>query len=170
MTDLYILRHGIAVSVGTPGITDDERPLTTKGEKRMRQIARGLLRLDLNLDRIATSPLPRAKSTAEIVARELGTPELVETCRELGVGASAADIARWLAERTEDRLMIVGHNPSLSDLISLLVLGPGQPSICDLKKGGIAALGAPAASRGRYELNWVAAPRLIRRLAGAGGR
>ncbi len=42
MNELYILRHGIAVDPGTPGIPDDERPLTPKGEKRMRQIARGL--------------------------------------------------------------------------------------------------------------------------------
>ena len=68
MNELYILRHGIAVEPGTPGIPDDERPLTPKGEKRMRQIARGLRKLDLKLDRIVTSPLPRARATAEIVA------------------------------------------------------------------------------------------------------
>ena len=60
MTHLYIVRHGIAVEPGTPGIPDDERLLTSKGEKRIRQIARGLVRLDLKLDRIVTSPLPRA--------------------------------------------------------------------------------------------------------------
>ena len=62
MNDLYIVRHGIAVDPGTPGMADDERPLTSKGEKRMRQVARGLSKLELKLDRIVTSPLPRARA------------------------------------------------------------------------------------------------------------
>ena len=141
MTDLYIVRHGIAVDPGTPGIRDDERPLTAKGEKRMRQIARGLRTLDVKLDRIITSPLARARATAEIIADELDARELLETSNVLQTGSSAASVERWLRARTEERLMIVGHNPTLSDLLSLLVLGSTQPLICDLKKGGIAALG-----------------------------
>ena len=66
----------------------------------------------------------------------------------LQAGSSAATIQRWLRERTEDRLMIVGHNPTLSDLVSLLVLGSTQPPICDLKKGGIAALTQTAVDSG----------------------
>jgi phosphohistidine phosphatase len=166
MNDLYILRHGIAVAPGTAGIPDDERPLTSKGEKRMHQIARGLQRLDLKLDRIVTSPLPRARRTAEIVAEALDAGDLLETSTVLKVGATAASIQKWLGERTEDRLMIVGHNPALTDLISLLVLGPAQPGLCDLKKGGIAALQPSAVSHGRYRLIWVATPRVIRRLGG----
>jgi len=47
MTELYVLRHGIAVPHGTPGIAEDDRPLTPEGEKRMKQIGKGLRRLDL---------------------------------------------------------------------------------------------------------------------------
>ena len=64
MTELFILRHGIAVPHGTPGIADDERPLTSKGEHRMRQVGRGLAALRLDVERIVTSPLPRARRTA----------------------------------------------------------------------------------------------------------
>ncbi len=168
MKDLYILRHGIAVPPGTPGIPDDERPLTPKGEKRMQQIARGLRRLDLKLDRILTSPLPRARATAEIVADGLQAGDLLETADVLRAGADASTIRDWLRERTEERLMIVGHNPALTDLITLLVLGATrpQPQVCELKKGGIAALRAADSSPDRAELIWVATPRLIRRLAG----
>jgi phosphohistidine phosphatase len=167
MKELYILRHGIAVDPGTPGIPDDERPLTAKGQKRMHEIACGLRRLDLKLDRIVTSPLPRARETAEIVAEELDAEDLVESTDLLGVGSDAASIHTWLRERTEDRLMIVGHNPSLSDLITILVFGKRKlgPQICDLKKGGIAALEPSAAAPDRYDLLWIATPRLIRRLA-----
>ena len=58
MTRLYLLRHGIAVPHGTPDIPDDERPLTSEGEKGVRKVARGLRRLGFKLDRIVTSPLP----------------------------------------------------------------------------------------------------------------
>ena len=164
MTDLYIVRHGIAVDPGTPGIPDDERPLTPKGEKRMRQIARGLRKLDLKLDRIITSPLPRARATAEIIADALDARDLLETSNVLQTGTSAATVERWLRERSEDRLMIVGHNPTLSDLVSLLVLGSTQPRICDLKKGGIAALSKSRIGRDLYDITWLAPPRLVRGL------
>jgi phosphohistidine phosphatase len=170
MKDLYILRHGIAVQPGTPGIPDGQRPLTPKGEKRMQQIARGLRRLDLKLDRIITSPLPRARATAEIVADELESGDRLESADVLRAGADASTIRDWLRARTEDRLMIVGHNPALTDLITLLVLGATrpQPQVCELKKGAIAALKPSTIAPDRYELLWVATPRLIRRLVGGG--
>jgi phosphohistidine phosphatase len=164
MTHLYIVRHGIAVPPGTPGIRDDERLLTSKGEKRIRQVARGLVKLDLKLDRIVTSPLPRARATAEIIADELDMREILETSNVLQTVSSAATVERWLRERNDNRLMIVGHNPTLSDLVSLLVLGATQPPVCDLKKGGIAALTRAAAATGLYEVHWIAPPRLIRGL------
>ena len=171
MDELYILRHGIAAEHGTPGIPDDERPLTPEGRRRMRQIARGLRRLDLRPDRIVTSPLPRASATAEIVAGVLEPEQGLETADVLRAGSDARAIRDWLRQRTEGRLMIVGHDPGLTDLIALLVVGDGPRSrVCELKKGGIAALRPSDASAGRFELVWVATPRLIRRLAGIGDR
>lgn len=169
MDELYILRHGIAVEPGTPGIADDDRPLTPKGRKRMREIARGLRRLDLRLDRIVTSPLPRASATAEIVAVALSARRGLEVADVLRAGSDSRAIRDWLSQRKEGRLMIVGHNPSLTDLIGLLVLGDGEgprSQVCELKKGGIAALRPAPGSPDRFELDWVGTPRLIRRLAG----
>src|SRR5579864_3782830 len=79
MNRLYLLRHGIAVPPGTEGYEDDDRPLTSKGERRTRQVAQGLRRLRLKLDRIISSPLPRALRTAELVAETLDIEFLVET-------------------------------------------------------------------------------------------
>jgi phosphohistidine phosphatase len=169
MDELYILRHGIAVEPGTPGIPDDERPLTPRGRRRMHRIARGLRRLDLGLDRIVTSPLPRARATAEIVAEELDAEDLLEEADALRAGSDARAIRNWLRERTDRRLMIVGHNPALSELVSLLVLGDRngkgpRRQVCELKKGGIAALRPAVDSSDRLDLAWVATPRLIGRL------
>ena len=94
MVQLYVMRHGIALPHGTPGMSDDDRPLTPQGEKRVRQIARGLR--DLDLERIVTSPLPRAFRTAEIVASELECNDLLEPADALRAGASAESIRDWL--------------------------------------------------------------------------
>src|SRR4051794_40169906 len=85
---LFLLRHGLAVPHGTEGFDDDDRPLTEKGERRFRQVARGLKRLGLKLDKVVTSPLPRASRTAEIVADVLNVAYLLEDSESLGPGAT----------------------------------------------------------------------------------
>ena len=160
MQELYLLRHGLAVPHGTPGIEDDDRPLTPDGERRIRQIGRGLKRLKLKLVRIATSPLPRAYRTAEIVADCLGGGDLLQVVDELRAGADAASIREWLKTRDETRLMLVGHNPAFSDLVGQLVTGREGSPICELRKGGIAALvGEPG---GTYQIDWISRPRMFR--------
>jgi phosphohistidine phosphatase len=159
MQELYLLRHGLAVEHGTPEYEDDDRPLTPDGERRIRQIGRGLKKLKLDLDRIATSPLPRASKTAEIVADCLGVSDRIDVVEELRAGRDASSIRDWLASRKAPRLMIVGHNPAFSDLIGLLVTGSQDRPICELRKGGIAALrGEPG---GRYLIDWIARPKVF---------
>jgi phosphohistidine phosphatase len=166
MTDLFILRHGIAVPHGTPGIPDNERPLTPKGERRLRQVGRGLAALKLNVDRIVTSPLPRALRTAQIVARELGLVGKLETSSILSAGADPHTLRDWLRDRPENRLMIVGHNPDLSELIGLLILGSVGRFPFELKKGGLAALTASPGTGTPFQLQWTAPAGLLRMLEG----
>ncbi|MDR3633017.1 MAG: phosphohistidine phosphatase SixA [Isosphaeraceae bacterium] len=159
---LYVMRHGIAVPHGTPGVAEDQRPLTPDGEKRVKEIGRGLKALGVAIDRIVSSPLPRALRTAEIVADELKAKGLLETSDVLRAGYNADAVREWLIERSEERLMIVGHNPAFSDLVALLVTGQSKLAICELRKGGVAALeGSPGA---RMTLDWLARPKLLRTL------
>ena len=162
MERLYLLRHGIAVPHGSPEFEDDDRPLTPKGGRRIKQIARGLERLGLEVDRIASSPLPRALETAEIVARVLGLEDRLETDDALRSGRSAESIREWLGSRPEARLMIVGHDPSFSDLVGMLTVGEAGRNLASLRKGGLAALRGK--SEGGYGLEWLARPALFRRL------
>jgi phosphohistidine phosphatase len=164
MTSLFILRHGIAVPHGSAGIADSERPLTIKGEKRMRQVGRGLARLKLPVNRIATSPLPRAKRTAQIVAQELGMIDELDLVDILSAGADPHRLRDWLTERAEQRLMIVGHNPDLSDLVTLLVAGEVGKFPFELKKGGLACLRAGNASASLFQLDWTAPAAVLRRI------
>ncbi len=162
MNRLYLLRHGIAVPHGTPDIPDDERPLTTEGKKGVRRVARGLRQLGFKLDGIVTSPLPRAFRTAEIVADVLDMTDVLETADALRAEKGATSIRDWVSARTESRLMLVGHNPSLTDLVGLLITGNQGPALCELRKGGVAALSATA--EGGMQLDWLARPRLFRHL------
>src|SRR4051812_46899950 len=158
MRRLYLLRHGIAVPHGTPGYDeDDQRPLTPQGERRMKQVARGLRRLDLELDRIVTSPLPRARRTAEIVAKILKCEEVLEDADALRADRSAASIRDWIGTQPEPRLMLVGHDPWISELVGLLTPGAvAVPPLCQLRKGGLAALSDTP--DGQLQLDWLARP------------
>jgi phosphohistidine phosphatase len=164
MRRLFLLRHGVAVPHGTEGIADDDRPLTPKGERRVRQVARGLNRLRLKLDRIVTSPLPRARRTAEITADVLDVAFLLEEAEVLRPSSLPEAIRDWLASRSEARIMLVGHNPHLSGLLSLLATGQVRPMVIDLRKAGVAALRDDPL--GHYRIDWLSRPRLVRRLSG----
>lgn len=162
MTELTIVRHGVAVPPGTPDIADDDRPLTAEGKRKMKSIGRGLKRLGLRPDRIVTSPLPRARRTAEIVAEALGLEEAPEDSDALRAGNDAASLRDWLATRPETSLMIVGHNPMLEDLIGLLLRGASGPPVCTLRKGGVAVFRSTPEDP-LLRLDVLARPRMFRR-------
>jgi phosphohistidine phosphatase len=164
MSELYVVRHGIAVLHGTPGVYDNDRPLTERGRKRMRQIARGLRRLAIEPDGIVSSPLPRAWQTAEIIAEVLGLSSCLEASDDLRVDRSAAMIRDWISSRVESRLMIVGHDPAFTDLVGLLVTGRAGPPVCALKKGAVAVFSRRQGETGTYALDWLAQPRLLRQV------
>jgi phosphohistidine phosphatase len=163
MRQLYVLRHGIAYPHGTPRFEEDDRPLTPKGRRRMEQVARGLLRLKVSPDRVLTSPLPRARETAEIVAKGLRLADRLELADELRADRSAQSIRGWLEGQEGEIVMIVGHNPAFSELIGLLPLGREAEVVSELKKGGLACFSV--GDGGAYRLEWLAPPRLIRRLS-----
>jgi phosphohistidine phosphatase len=165
MKTLYILRHGIAQPHGTAGIADDARRLTPEGLARTEEVARGFRRLDAKLDRIISSPLPRARETAEIFADVLGMADFLENADALRPASGAIAIRSWLSGRTEDHLMIVGHNPSLSDLVGLLITDSPDAATIELRKAGIAALSVGPDDAMR--LDWLARPQLFRRLIGS---
>jgi phosphohistidine phosphatase len=164
MNELYVVRHGIAEARGTPETPDSERQLTVKGRKQSRQVGRGLRRLGIEPDRILTSPLPRALETARIIADALRMADRLETANALAAERSGEEVRDWVLGRGEDRLMIVGHNPALSDLVGLLVAGVAEPLVCELKKGGVAML--ETRGGGGFLLGWLAPPQHLRRTRG----
>lgn len=166
--NLYLMRHGIAVAADQPGIESDaERPLTPKGIKRMRQAAQGLRRLKLSFDALLTSPLVRARQTAEIVAAALEMEGQLEEISELAPESSVDRLISSLSRfQDKEHLLLVGHNPLLTYASSSLIAGKRQTSFqIDLKKGGLCCIeidGLPPGAPGT--LHWFLTPKQLRRL------
>ncbi len=134
---LYIVRHAIAASHGTPEMVDDDRPLTEEGIAKMRQAAAGLRTLDYVPDLILSSPLLRARQTAEILLQAFGNRIELVINPELAPAGSRRSLYRSISlyAKKFDSLMLVGHQPSLGEISGEIAFGsPGQS--IDLKKGG----------------------------------
>lgn len=135
---LLVLRHGEAVDAGEVDGSDRARVLTGRGRKRSEREAAGLGELELAPECILTSPYPRAEQTARIVAEVLKVHEPMPEQR-LEPGATVEQAFEAIEEvRRHERVMVVGHNPGLEDLVSRLI-GAGQGAI-RLRKGGCALM------------------------------
>jgi phosphohistidine phosphatase len=140
------------------------RPLTADGRKKMREAARGLVRLVDAPQAIATSPLVRAKETADILARAFDVPAADEL-EALEPGQPPQALLGWIRARERQALaVVVGHEPHLGILVSWLLAGRARAFV-QMKKGGACLL--ELGSRpgpGRAELLWLAVPAQLRRL------
>lgn len=165
--ELYIMRHGIAVDRGTAGYADDaKRPLTPDGRKRMKEITVGLMRAGFDPDWIVTSPLVRAAETAEIVADGLGGRVPRDDCDALRPGGSPEALLTFLAKQPgRRRVLVVGHEPDLSELAARLV-GAGRHAHLGFKKGGCCLITFQEfPPRAPGQLLWWLTPRLMRKMA-----
>jgi phosphohistidine phosphatase len=162
--ELCILRHGVAAERGSSEYpSDSQRPLTPDGIKKLRRIVRAMQSLELSFDLILTSPYVRARQTAEIVAEGLGLQRALELSPLLEPGGDLETLIADLAsrKRSVERILVVGHEPMLSSLISLLVSGEDDLEIT-LKKGGLCKLAIRAISPGRCAvLEWLLTPRQL---------
>jgi len=162
---LLLLRHGIAVEHGTPGYErDSERPLTPEGRRKTRAVARALAALDVSPDVILTSPLVRAHQTAEIVASTLRIKRRMLVCEHLAAGGDAKRLVAEINRRhtKADCVMLVGHEPDLSLLASLLLTGTAAGAAIEMKKGGVCLLEVDELSPGKCAaLLWLAPPKVL---------
>jgi phosphohistidine phosphatase len=140
--NLFFLRHGIAVERDPKSFPDDSRrPLTLKGEDRIRLVCDAIRGLDISFDQILSSPFLRSRQTADIVASELNLRNILCFRDELKPGGDFKALIRRinLLRPAPENILLVGHEPDLSHLISQLISGQGEVLV-DLKKGGFAKL------------------------------
>lgn len=168
---LYVFRHGIA-EPGTPGISgssvtlDADRPLSPLGIERTLAAAQGLARFADRPNVILTSPKDRARQTAGILGDVFDlTPQIAAVLAD----GSPVDVIHMLRNRDEDRVLIVGHEPTLSEVIETLCTHKTLPGFIELKKAACALVDAPLHPDdppGPGVLKWLMPPRALRELDG----
>jgi phosphohistidine phosphatase len=163
---LCLVRHAIAENAGTSSTEDDSlRPLTEKGRDKMRRIASALKGLGVEPDLIVSSPYVRARQTASVLAKELKyKEELVYSDSLVPMGEPDDMIGEINEKYSVDELMLVGHEPSLSMLASVLLAGDPDISI-NLKKGGVCSLSVDDLHYDRKAvLEWLVTPKISTRI------
>jgi phosphohistidine phosphatase len=164
--DIYLVRHAIAYERDPGRWPDDsKRPLSDEGAVRFQLAARGLGRIVPHLERVLSSPYTRAWQTAAILAEHAGWPGAL-AADELAADRDPVDAVELL-DRQEgaESVALVGHEPHLSALASLLLVGHAAQVEIELKKGGVIALTAwTADAREATFLRWAATPKLLRAL------
>jgi phosphohistidine phosphatase len=152
---LYFLRHADAGDPARWTGDDADRPLSSKGRRQAKRLGRFLKKLDAGPDAVLTSPKLRASETARPVARSIGLRPTVD--ERLSVDFGEKDLAAIVAGLDPDvrGLMLVGHDPDFSDLVSWLV-GSG----IEMQKGALARVDLPdrTAQKGRGSLRWLLPP------------
>jgi phosphohistidine phosphatase len=161
--DLYLVRHAIAAERGEEWPDDAKRPLTDTGVARFKEVVKGLAWLDVEIDEIFTSPLVRAKQTANLLAHGLADKASVKTLDALSPGhmprVVMSELNRCAKRR---RIALVGHEPGLGELASHLL---GSPRALVFKKGGVCQIAVQGlTSRRPGELVWFLPPKVLRRL------
>ena len=171
MIEVYLVRHAIAEDRDPARWPDDSRrPLTEEGAASFRRAARGLQRIVPTVDRVLSSPYPRALQTAEILRDDAGWP--APEPREQLTAASSPDAALELLrdQGANTSVALVGHEPNLSSFASLLLTGNDTALEVELKKGGVIALDwAADPGSAAALLRWIATPRLLRSLGARPG-
>jgi len=155
---LYVVRHAIAEDRDAERWPDDgKRPLTPDGEERFRRAAEGLRRIVPTVDVVLSSPYVRAWWTAEILHAEAGWPA-PRACEALRAERPPADALAEIRKQEDGRsVAVVGHEPQLSGLVSLVLTGDADAVSLDLKKGGVVRIDGAT-------LCWAATPKLLRAL------
>lgn len=159
--ELYIVRHAIAAERGDEWPDDTKRPLTTRGINRFKEGLEGIKSLDMTIDEIFTSPLVRAKQTAELLAAAAPGHPPVKILDALAPGHAPSAVMGHLAKVAKrHRIALVGHEPDLGSLAAHLI-GASRPLA--FKKGGMCRIDVGTISaRGTGSLIWFVTPKLLR--------
>jgi phosphohistidine phosphatase len=172
MKTLLLVRHAIAVDPEGFPQPESSRPLTSKGRRRFRKVARAFARRFPALELVFTSPLVRAVQTAELIAAEVEVDE-VAVLEELVPGIAASVIVAAAARRAPkaDTVVLVGHEPQLSAVLAELAqLDAATAAQLDFQKGSIVRidLGGPASAKtsAAATVRWWLDPRTGARVKG----
>jgi phosphohistidine phosphatase len=158
---IFFLRHASAGKKRSNPKQDEKRPLDKDGIEQCREVGRALAALDIQVDSIISSPLKRATQTAALVANELGYEGNLKLDAALHPEATFDNFRALLRKNSKlESIMVVGHNPNLSEFCSLLLSRGIEPGAIDFKKGAVARVEHDG--KDGAELMWCITPRVLR--------
>lgn len=159
MLELYMIRHGYAGVSLEDEAMDEERPLKKKGKEQIKEVSKGLKALKTRFDVVLSSPLLRAKESAEILNAVCGKSQEVEITDLLRPGSSYNNLIKFLnAFKDFKKVAIVGHEPFLSGFASYC-LSKNKSPFMSLKKGGVLMLEIDEVIKpGQCLLSWLMEP------------
>lgn len=161
---VYVVRHAEAAPKQDYP-RDEDRPLTKTGAARTKTVAEALEALGASPSTVYTSPLVRARQTAEIIATQLGGARLDEV-EALGSGHEAREVIEFLAGVDVDEAAVVGHAPQLDEVVSLMISGSLDKTV-DMSKASVACVRFDEEVReGRGVLKWHLVPKVVEALLG----
>jgi len=159
---VYFVRHASAGQHKADPAKDEKRPLDNDGIEQCNTVGRGLAALDTHVDLILSSPLKRASQTASLVANELAYEDKIVLTPALRPDSTYAKFTALLDEYARhEAIMVVGHNPNLSEFLGRVIGGGGRAGI-ELKKGAVARV---EVDRRRGILDWMLTPKTVRTLS-----
>jgi phosphohistidine phosphatase len=159
---VYFLRHASAGEHLANPKKDEKRALDKEGIEQCGYVGRALTALNVQVDTIVSSPLKRCTQTASLVGNELGYEGKLQIDNALRPGAGFADFRRLLEKYArQEAIMVVGHNPNLSQFLGAVISDSGCESSLELKKGAVTKV---EMRRTLGTLQWCVTPKLIRAL------
>lgn len=157
---IYFVRHASAGQHFVNPKKDEKRPLDSDGIEQCGFIGRALAAINAQPDVIISSPLKRAAQTASLVGNELGYEGKLQLEPALKPDASFADFRRMLEKYSRyEAVMLVGHNPSITDFLARFIVKSGSQALVDFKKGAVARV---ETIRNAATLNWFFTPKMAR--------
>jgi len=159
---LYFLRHASAGEHLVNPKKDEKRALDKEGIEQCGYIGRALAALDVQVDVIISSPLKRSTQTASLVGNELGYEGKLQLDTGLRPQANLADFRRMLEKYVrQEAIMLVGHNPNLSQFLGSVISDSGCEASVELKKGAVAKV---EMRRSSGTMQWCLTPKVLRTL------
>ena len=159
---LYFLRHASAGEHLVSPKKDEKRALDKEGIEQCGYIGRALVALDVQVDVIISSPLKRCTQTASLVGNELGYEGKLQLDAGLRPEAGLPDFRKMLEKYArQEAVLVVGHNPNLSQFLGSVISDSGCEASLELKKGAVAKV---EMRRSFGTLQWCLTPKVLRAL------
>jgi len=159
---IYFLRHANAGQHIADPKKDEKRALDKEGIEQCGYVGRGLAALDVQVDAIISSPLKRATQTASLVANEIGHEGKLQIEPALLPEGVFSDFRKLLDKYAkQESIMLVGHNPNLSEFLGRIISDTGCEAAVELKKAAVAKL---ETRRNSAALQWCLTPKILRTL------